>query len=133
MEAQRTLAPSLIPGGWRIAKWPWWVIVIVLAGITFITLIFSNNNYHQDFLFLVQGVYATLRITLFSYLIATVIGLLAGLARVSKNVFLFNLSTLYVEVVRGIPLVVMLLYIAFGVFPPLVELIQKFGNWGLTL
>jgi polar amino acid transport system permease protein len=133
MEAQRELTPSLIPGGWRIAKWPWWVIALILAGILFTTLIFTTPNYHEDFVFLVQGVYATLRITLFSYLMATVIGLLAGLARVSKNVFLFNLSTLYVEVVRGIPLVVLLLYIAFGVFPPMVELIQKFGNWGLSL
>src|SRR5512135_2912838 len=122
MEAQRELTPSLIPGGWRIAKWPWWVIVLVLAGITFATLIFATPNYHEDFVFLIQGVYATLRITLFSYLMATVIGLFAGLARVSKNVFLFNLSTLYVEVVRGIPLVVFLLYIAFGIFPPMVIL-----------
>jgi polar amino acid transport system permease protein len=133
MEVRPDATPSLIPGGWRIARWPWWVIVLILLAITFTTLILSTPNYHEDFTFLLQGVYATLRITLFSYLMATVIGLMAGLARVSKNVFLYNLSTLYVEVVRGIPLVVLLLYIAFGIFPPMVDLIQKFGTWGLSL
>jgi len=133
MEAQRELTPSLIPGGWRIAKWPWWVIVLVLTGIGVTTLIFSSKNYHESFLYLLQGVYTTLRITLFSYLMATVIGLMAGLARVSKNIILYNLATLYVEVVRGIPLVVLLLYIAFALFPVFVELVQRTGSWGLSL
>jgi len=133
MEAQRELAPSLIPGGWRISKWPWWVIVLVLAGLTFTTLFFTSTNYHDTFTYLLQGVYTTLRITVFSYLMATIIGLVAGLARVSKNIFLFNLSTLYVEVVRGIPLVVLLLYIAFALFPAFVELVQRFGIWGMGL
>jgi polar amino acid transport system permease protein len=66
-------------------------------------------------------------------LIATVIGLFAGLARVSKNVVLFNISTLYVELVRGIPLVVLLLYIAFALFPLFVELVKGLGVWGLGL
>lgn len=133
MEAQRQLAPSLIPGGWRISKWPWWVIVLILAAITFTTLIFSSVNYHQSFVYLLQGVYTTLRITLFSYLMATAIGLIAGLCRVSKNVFLFNISTLYVEIVRGIPLVVLLLYIAFALFPVFVETVQKLGAWGVGI
>jgi len=133
MEAQRELAPSLIPGGWRIAKWPWWVIVLLLTGIAVVTLIFSSQNYHESFVYLLQGVYTTLRITVFSYLMATIIGLLAGLARVSKNVIFYNLATLYVEVVRGIPLVVLLLYIAFALFPVFVESVQRLGSWGLGL
>ncbi len=125
MESSTNLSnPSLIPGGWKIAKWPWWVIALVLTGLAIIYLITASTNYQQSFLYLIQGVYTTLRITVFSYLIATVIGLFAGLARVSKNVVLFNLSTLYVEVIRGIPLVVLLLYIAFALFPS----ICRFGK-----
>lgn len=125
--------PSLIPGGWKISKWPWWIIVIVLTGLAFVYLILASPNYHSSFLYLIQGVYTTLRITGFSYLIATVIGLFAGLARVSKNVVLFNISTLYVEVVRGIPLVVLLLYIAFALFPLFVEMVKGLGGWGLGI
>jgi len=134
MEASKPLAtPSLIPGGAKISKWPWWVIVLVLVGLLVVYLILESPNYQSSFLYLVNGVYTTLRITLFSYIMATVIGLFAGLARVSKNVFLFNASTLYVEVVRGIPLVVLLLYIAFALFPLFVELIKAIGGWGVGI
>jgi polar amino acid transport system permease protein len=123
--------PSLIPAGGRISKWPWWVIALVLLGLAIIYLILASPNYHASFLYLTQGVYTTLRITVFSYLIATVIGLFAGLARVSKNPILFNFSTLYVEVIRGIPLVVLLLYIAFALFPVFVDTVTALGTWGL--
>ncbi len=125
--------PSLIPGSERISKLPWWAIALVLAGLAFGSLYFTSSNYHETFTYLIQGVYTTLRITLFSYLIATVIGLLAGLARVSKNIILFNVSTLYVELVRGIPLVVLLLYFAFALFPLFVTAITSIGTWGLGL
>jgi polar amino acid transport system permease protein len=133
MEARSEIGPSLIPGGWKIAKWPWWVIVLVLTGLAFVFLIFSSTHYQETFSYLIQGVYVTLRITVFSYLIATIIGLVAGLARVSKNVFLFNISTLYVEVIRGIPLVVLLLYVAFALFPVFVDMIKGIGGWGIGI
>jgi polar amino acid transport system permease protein len=132
MESSSSLSnPSLIPGGWKISKWPWWIIVLALIGLAFVYLILASADYHSSFLYLIQGVYTTLRITIFSYLIATIIGLMAGLARVSKNVILFNIATLYVEVIRGIPLVVLLLYVAFALFPVFVDLVKAFGGWGL--
>ncbi len=132
MESSTSLSnPSLIPGGWKIAKWPWWVIVLALLGLGIVYLILASADYHSSFLYLIQGVYTTLRITVFSYLIATVIGLMAGLARVSKNVVLFNIATLYVEVIRGIPLVVLLLYVAFALFPVFVDLVVAIGTWGV--
>jgi polar amino acid transport system permease protein len=134
MERMNELArPSLLPGGKNIARWPWWAIALALAGLAFGSLYFTSGNYHETFTYLIQGVITTLRITLFSYLIATVIGLLAGLARVSKNVILFNISTLYVELVRGIPLVVLLLYFAFALFPLFVSAVTSFGTWGLGI
>lgn len=134
MEETASLAnPSLIPGGWKISKWPWWVIVLALIGLTVVYLILATPNYHDSFAYLIQGVYTTLRITVFSYLIATIIGLFAGLARVSKNFILFNLATLYVEVIRGIPLVVLLLYVAFALFPVFVDLVKGLGGWGIGI
>ncbi|GAB4505220.1 MAG: amino acid ABC transporter permease [Anaerolineales bacterium] len=127
-----TQGPSLLPSKWNPAKWPWWVIVLALAGLAIIWLIFTSANYNETFLYLTTGIYTTLRITLFSFVIATALGLVAGLARVSKNVFLYNISTLYVEIVRGVPLVVLLLYIAFALFPVLVDVITGIGKWGLS-
>lgn len=118
--------PGLFPGI-DASKWPWWGIVLVLAGIAITTLIITDGNYRDTFLFLKDGVVTTLRITLFAFLFATILGLFTGLARVSKNPILFNISTLYVETVRGIPLVVLLLYIAFALVPLFIELMAKIG------
>jgi len=125
--------PGLLPQQWDISKWPWWVILLALGGLGITSLIFTSQDYNETFLYLTTGIYTTLRITLFSFVIATILGLLAGLARVSKNVFIYNLATLYVEIVRGVPLVVLLLYIAFALFPVLVEVITGIGKWGLSL
>jgi polar amino acid transport system permease protein len=134
MEATKELAqPDFTPGGARLSKWPWWAIALVGVGMLFLYMILATPNYHETFLYLTQGIYTTLRITFFSYLIATVLGLIAGLARVSKNLILYNVSTLYVETVRGIPMVVLLLYIAFALFPVFVTAVQGIGSWGVGL
>jgi polar amino acid transport system permease protein len=118
--------PSLIPG-MDTSKWPWWAIVLIMAGLAISTLIITNGDYRDTFLFLKDGVATTLRITFFAYILATILGLFTGLARVSKNVFFFNLSTLYVEIVRGIPLVVLLLYIAFALTPLIISTLNSIG------
>jgi polar amino acid transport system permease protein len=120
------------PANWNLKKWPWWAIFLVATGIFLIYLILATPNYHETFVYLIQGVFTTLRITIFSYLLATVIGLFVGLARVSKNIILFNASTLYIETVRGVPMVVLILYIAFALIPIMVSLINSFGTWGLS-
>ncbi|MDO9129310.1 MAG: ABC transporter permease subunit, partial [Anaerolineales bacterium] len=125
--------PGLIPWEPKISKWPWWAIALVLTGLVFTYLILASKNYQETFVFLTRGIYTTLRITFFSYILATAIGLFTGLARVSKNVFLYNASTFYVEVVRGVPLVVLMLYVAFALVPVLVEVVKIIGDWGLGL
>ena len=66
-------------------------------------------------------------------LIAITLGLLVGLGRTSKNVLVYNFATLYVEVMRGIPLVVLILYMAFGLVPLGVHALNALGRWGLEI
>jgi polar amino acid transport system permease protein len=121
------------PSRGSLSNLPWWAILLMLGGLAVIYMIMADANYRDTFKFLVAGVVITLRITLTAFPIATVIGLFVGLARLSKNSVLQTLSTLYVEVVRGIPLVVLILLIAFGLVPIFVELVNRFGNFGLSL
>ncbi len=113
-------------------KLPWWVLVMAALGLGMVYLILTNTNYHETFNYLLLGVSATLRMTIIGFPIATIIGLFVGLGRTSKNPIFLNLSTLYVEMVRGIPLIVIILYFAFGLVPVGVELTNKLGAWGLT-
>jgi polar amino acid transport system permease protein len=117
----------------QLSKIPWWVLIIIAAGILALWFIFTDANYYQTFLFLLAGVKMTLRITLTAFPIAIIIGLFTGLARLSKNIVLYTISTIYVELMRGIPMVVLLLMVAFAVVPLLVEVINNIGEWGLYL
>ncbi len=63
------------------------------------------------------GIFLTLRVTFQAYTLALVFGLIFGLMRVQSNPVLYAVATLYVEVVRGIPLLVILLYAGFVVSP----------------
>jgi polar amino acid transport system permease protein len=112
-------------------------VIIILIGIFFIILVLTNQNYRETMLVLlagrptasaVEGVLLTIRITLLSFAIAVTIGLFTGLARVSKNIVLNNLATFYVEVIRGMPLVVLMLYVAFVVLPVVVNMLNWLGG-----
>lgn len=116
----------------KISSLPWWAILLITAGLLVIFLILADDNYRDTFNYLRTGVITTLRITLLAFPIATVIGLFTGLARLSKNVVFYTIATIYVEVVRGIPLVVLILMIAFALIPVGIDVVNGIGVWGLT-
>lgn len=124
--------PGIVGREIRLSSLPWWAIIIIATGLTLAYLILASPPYRETFTFLKTGLIVTLRITVSSYAIATLIGLLAGLARTSKNVVPYTLSTLYVETVRGIPMIVLILYTAFVVVPAVASLLRALGLWGLN-
>jgi His/Glu/Gln/Arg/opine family amino acid ABC transporter permease subunit len=68
-----------------------------------------------------NGVILTLRATLMGFALALILGLIAGLMLVSHNPITLAISKLYVEVVRGLPMLVIILYAGFVVSPYLRE------------
>jgi polar amino acid transport system permease protein len=64
--------------------------------------------------FLLPAVPATIGITLASFAIAIVFGTLVGLAPLARNRVLTALSRVYVDVLRGVPLLVQIFFIYFG-------------------
>lgn len=63
---------------------------------------------------LMQGVKYTLLISLLGIFLGFIIGILAGLARVQTNKFLYSIATIYIELIRGTPLMVQALYVYFA-------------------
>ena len=122
-----------LPMDFSWSRVPWWIILLIITAILIVILIMTNGNYRETFVFLRAGVIVTLRLTLSAFPLAMIIGLLTGLARLSKNPILYTLSTLYVEVIRGIPMVVLILMIAFALVPLLVSAINGLGSWGVSL
>lgn len=98
----------------------WWFLVIAVI-ITIILLIsFKPDPYRRILFFVSDGIGVTILTTLVSFVLVLVFGLVAGLGRLSKNQILHGIATIYVEVVRGIPLLVQLLFWYFA-FPSVLQ------------
>jgi polar amino acid transport system permease protein len=119
----------LFPAAGNLAKWPWWALVITLTAVLIIFSILTTPAYQDAFNFISEGIFTTIRVTLTAYGIAILGGLFLGLGRVSKNVIYYNFATLYVELMRGIPMLVIILYGAFVVVPVGLQIINGLGNW----
>lgn len=75
-----------------------------------------KNNYSQ----LLTGLGTTLSLTLISFAIAMVIGIIFGMMAVAPNKVLRTISAIFVDVVRGIPLMIVAAFIFWGI-PNLIE------------
>lgn len=78
------------------------------------------------------GVVNTLRVGVVGVILATVLGLFAGIARVSNNWLLNQLAMVYVEIFRSTPLLVQLLFWYVGVIAtlPNIQDAAELGNIG---
>jgi len=123
--------PKLVPWTRKLEDVPWWGLIILLAFLLIIYLIYTSATYQDAFLFLVVGVKLTILVTLISFTISLILGLVAGLGRVSKNIIFYTGASVYVEVVRGIPLLVQLIYFAYVVAPLLVQAMNSLGAFML--
>jgi len=105
-------APLNIKGKSKFSAWLFSFLfaVLTLAGLC----IYRPDPYWKALLFLPDGLLITFQITVASVAIAVPIGLFAGLGRLSKNPFINAIASIYVEIIRGIPLMVQLFYIYYA-------------------
>lgn len=92
----------------------WWVSFIGALGVIAYLVIAKPDPYRDILLFIPDGIIVTFEVTICSILGALVIGLFTGLGRISNNKFFNLIASTYVEVVRGIPLLVQLFYIYYA-------------------
>ena len=99
---------------------PYWLVIVGLTVAWLFYEVLANEIYTQALNTLIKGAWITLYVTVISYAGASVLGLLLALAALSRFILLRQAARLYVEVVRGIPIIVLLLYVAFVVAPAMV-------------
>jgi polar amino acid transport system permease protein len=105
--------------GARLAQAPWWLLIILLLIAIVIFSMLQSPEYVSALSYLLRGVGLTIVLSVASYAIALLIGLIAGLGRVSRNTVLYTIATVYVEIIRGVPLLVIIIYAQFVVAPVL--------------
>ena len=108
---------------------PYWLVVAIILGLLFAALIITDKNYGVIFDALRTGISITIKVSLISYALALVLGLLVALARMSSHRFISETATFYVELVRGMPMLVLLYIIVFAGTPGVVAAINFAGNW----
>lgn len=120
--------PSLIPWTARLKRLPWWALVLLLLGVALAYAVVTVPSYTDAFLFIVPGLKVTLLVSGAAFAISLVIGLVVGLGRISSNPIAYNVATFYVEVVRGIPMIVIIIYVAYVLVPIFVSALNGLGN-----
>lgn len=92
-----------------------WSIAFTTALVAIIGLcIHRPDPYVNILLFIPDGLLLTFKITIISICFALPLGLITGLGKLSKNKFINLIASTYVEVIRGIPLLMQLFYIYYA-------------------
>ena len=99
---------------------PWWLVAVAGIGLYLFWRVLSDGTYAQVLATLSKGIGVTIFVTLVAFTLAALIGLLLAVASLSRFVLLRQAARLYIEVVRGVPILVLLLYVAFVLAPAMV-------------
>ena len=111
------------PGSTRHFDSGWYLFAAVVL-IILVLVIWKPDPYLNMLLFFRAGIWVTIYVTVISFILVLGVGLIGGLGRVSGNKAIRGIATTYVEVIRGIPLLVQLLFWYFA----MPALIQQIGT-----
>jgi polar amino acid transport system permease protein len=101
-------------------EFPWWLAAIGAIGALLLALIVADPTYRNILTLLSKGVGITVFVTLVAFALASALGLALAVAALSGSTPLRQTARFYVEVMRGVPILVLLLYVAFVAAPALV-------------
>ncbi len=98
---------SLVLDSWKVT----FIGALILLAVL---LIFGKEPYRNIFLVASKGIPITFQVTVFAILGSVVLGLFCGLGQISHNRVIRMVSGIYVELIRGIPLLVQLIFIYYA-------------------
>ena len=137
MDTSTTTGTSTIPattafqGGIsnRLANFPWWALFILLAAVFLVYNFTTNSTYQEIITTLIVGIRLTIFVTISAYFFAIILGLLTALGQLSTNVLVKNIALLYVQIVRGVPILVQIFYVTFVLVPLFISAMNSLGGW----
>ncbi len=127
----------------RLYTFPYWFLFLVALGVLLAFSIVTDSVYSNIFEQLIEGVIMTLFVSATSYTCALVVAVAVGIIRSnppdppqSRQTFsraalrviriaIYNVCTVYVNVMRGIPILIVLLVTAFIIVPAIRDLLNN--------
>ena len=104
---------------------PWWAVMIGLIIAWMGQKVLFSDEYAVAWERISPGVWLTIKTTLYSFILAFILGLVTGLGRLSRFVVFRNLARTYVEFIRGIPMLVLIFTIALVIVPQVSEAVGR--------
>ncbi|ASY58536.1 hypothetical protein SS05631_c36240 [Sinorhizobium sp. CCBAU 05631] len=104
--------------------YPWWLVALLVIAVALAAVIAANDIFAQVFAVVLKGLGVTVFVTLVGFALATMLGLGVALMALSEHAALRQAARFYTEVIRGVPILVLLFYIAFVGAPALVTAVN---------
>lgn len=108
------------PGSRFRIEWagaPWWLLGIA-AVIAFPAFkILTDETWSEGFQFIKRGLSLTVIVTAGGFTVAMLLGIVVALGRRSRNVVVRNIAIFYIELIRGIPVLVTIIFVGLVVWP----------------
>ncbi|MEM9952434.1 MAG: amino acid ABC transporter permease [Chloroflexota bacterium] len=118
----------------RLSRAPWWLLAILSLILVLVIAVSDSVLYSRAWEDIQTGIGVTVRVTLIAYSLALIMGLVIALLRrpsdsVLYNILVYQPVTFFVEIIRGIPTLVLLLYIVLALIPQGIDLLNLLGEW----
>ncbi|MEY4697142.1 MAG: hypothetical protein RIT14_1570 [Pseudomonadota bacterium] len=107
----------MTPNPQQDRDFPWWLLLVIGLGIWLFWQIGTDDGYRAVLATLSKGVAITVMVAVTAYAGACGLGLLLAVGCLSRHLLLRQLCRFYIEVMRGVPIIVLLLYVAFVLSP----------------
>jgi polar amino acid transport system permease protein len=128
-----TTAPPPPANESRLSRFPYWLIVAIVLAVAFLWIMLTRPDYRVILEATIKGMRTTVYVTVVAFALAIVSGLVLALMRVSSSRAAREMSSFYIEIVRAVPMLVVLYYIAFVGAPALAGALGSLGKGLLNL
>ena len=115
-----TAADPSPPGSRSRIEWsgvPWWLFGIAAVIAFPVFKILTDETWSEGFQFIKRGLSLTVIVTAGGFTVAMLLGIIVALGRSSRNVVVRNVAIFYIELIRGIPVLVTIIFVGFVVWP----------------
>lgn len=118
----------LLPIADRLSRLPYWLLASLLLAVLLVWYMSTDQDYRIIFNAVRKGIGTTVFVSAIAYSAAMVLGLLLSMLRIYPSRVTQEISSFYTEVMRGVPMLVLLYYISFVGAPALIGA----ANWLAT-
>lgn len=106
---------ALIPTKAKRQIFDSWKITFIGALVILVVLLTTASDpYRNIFVVAAKGIPITFQVTVFAIIGSVILGLFCGLGQISQNIAARTVAGIYVELIRGIPLLVQLIFIYYA-------------------